>query len=174
MSEDPDQVHSMLQREWIKLLDQALSRIRHCVGQLSPQQLWWQPDSKQNSIGILIRHLAGNLQQWVVDGIPQHENARDRDAEFAGNDEESAEHLLTLLCHVVDSAKQVLRQLNAAELTQPRSIQGFDVTVIGAIMHSVPHFVGHTHQIVQLTRIQLGDTYRFEWDPDGPRDVVSL
>ena len=47
------------------------------------------------------------------------------------------------------------------ELLRSRRIQGFDVTGLGAIFDSVTHFVGHSHQIVYITRLQLGD--RYEW-----------
>jgi hypothetical protein len=29
----------------------------------------------------------------------------------------------------------------------------------------VPHFRGHTQEIVLMTRLQLGDAYRFLWVP---------
>jgi hypothetical protein len=36
---------------------------------------------------------------------------------------------------------------------------------LGAIFDSVPHFRGHTQEIVHRTRSQLGDAYRFAWAP---------
>ena len=172
--QDANELLSGLQAEWIHLLDESVRRIQHCVNQLSHEQIWWQPGDGQNSVGSLLRHLAGNLNQWVVVGVRQLPDSRDRAAEFESPIRESTEQLLVHLCHVVDSAKSVLKSLRPNEVTQPRQIQSFSVSVLGAIMHSVPHFVGHTHQIGQLTRIQLGDKYVFQWDPDGPRYVVPL
>ena len=163
-----------LHDEWTHLLNQSVSRIRHCVGQLSQEQIWWQPGPDLNSIGILIRHLAGNLNQWVVDGVPQRENARDRAAEFESDERGSPAELLDNLSLVVDAANCVIETLTDGDLEQARGIQGFDVTVLGAVMHSVPHFVGHTHQIVLLTRMQLGAAYRFHWDPNAERGKVPL
>jgi hypothetical protein len=60
----------------------------------------------------------------------------------------------------------VLAKTTATDLLRRRRIQGFDVTALGAIFDSVPHFVGHTHQIVYITRCLLGDAYRFEWVPE--------
>ena len=37
-----------------------------------------------------------------------------------------------------------------------------------AIFDSVPRFKGHTQEIVFLTRWQLGDTYKFRWEPQTP------
>ncbi len=169
-----DQLIEALQKEWKHLLNEAVARIQHCVLQLSHDQIWWQPAPGQNSIGILIRHLAGNLNQWVVDGILQRENIRDRQGEFGSGRQESAEHLIDMLCQVVNDAIGVLWKLKAEELLAQRTVQGFEVTGLGAIMHSIPHFVGHTHQITQLTRLQLGDKYTFQWKPGEPRGAVPL
>jgi hypothetical protein len=163
-----------LQTEWIHLLNQSVDRIRHCVNQLTADQVWWKPSTDQNSIGVLLRHLAGNLNQWIVDGIPNNENSRDRQAEFDAEMQTSPERLIQELCQVVTNANNVLQGLSAGDLLQQRRIQDFEITALGAIMHSIPHFVGHTHQIVQLTRMQLGAGYQYHWDPDGPRNVVPL
>lgn len=163
-----------LRTEWLHLLNQAEQRIRHCVDQLSEPQVWWRPGPDQNSIGLLIQHLAGNLTQWVVCGIPQCPFDRDRAAEFADPDDRSVGPVLESLGQAVKAAAQVIRQLTIDDLLQPRQIQGFQTTVLGAVMHSVPHLVGHTHQIVQLSRQQLGAGYQFHWNPDAPRDEIPL
>lgn len=160
--------------EWSVLLDTALDRIRHCVGQLSYEELWWRPAEGMNSVGILLRHLRGNLKQWIVEGVPQLNGSRDRAAEFESPEQQTAELLLDDLSQVCAAAQEVIRSLDDAMLAEQRQIQGFDVTVSGAVMHSVPHFVGHTHQIVQLTRMQLGDEYQQHWSPQAKRTRVPL
>ena len=37
-----------------------------------------------------------------------------------------------------------------------------------AVFDSVPHFRGHTQEIVHMTRLQLGDAYKFAWTPTMP------
>jgi len=49
-----------------------------------------------------------------------------------------------------------------------RRIQGFNVTGLAALFDSVPHFRGHTQEIVHMTRMQLGDAYKFAWTPTTP------
>ena len=44
---------------------------------------------------------------------------------------------------------------------QHRRIQGWDVTGLTAIFDSVPHFRGHTQEIIHMTRELLGDKYQF-------------
>ena len=167
-------MHNEFAQECTHLVDQSVARIRHCVEQLSHDQVWWQPAGGVNSIGVLIRHLAGNLQQWGVDGIAQSADLRDRDAEFHSDLRPSAADLLSQLDAVARQVATTVAQLSPAALLEGRTIQGFQVSVMGALMHTIPHFVGHTHQIVLLTRMQLGNDYRFHWDPNAPRDVVPL
>jgi hypothetical protein len=47
--------------------------------------------------------------------------------------------------------------------------QGFDVTGVTAIFDSVPHYRGHTHVIIDVTRLQLDDPYQFAWTPTTPK-----
>lgn len=161
-------------RECQCLLDQAMSRTRHCVTQLSFEQLWWCPGPGQNSVGIVLRHVTGNLRQWAVCGLTGAKDDRNRADEFESTDQPSAAELLAALETVVREVGRVMQQLSAEQLLQVRTIQGFSVSGLGALLHTIPHFVGHTHQIVTLTRQQLGETYQFHWTPDAPRDVVPL
>jgi hypothetical protein len=36
---------------------------------------------------------------------------------------------------------------------------------LGAALHSVAHFRGHTQEIIHQTRMLLGDSYRFAFVP---------
>src|SRR5215831_7094947 len=64
-------------------LTSALDRIKHCLGQLSDEQVWWRAQPSLNSIGNLILHLCGNVRQWLVAGLGGAAEVRDRPAEFA-------------------------------------------------------------------------------------------
>jgi hypothetical protein len=65
----------------------------------------------------------------------------------------------------VDEAKAVLKRATAAELVRVRRIQGSDLTALQALFNSVPHFRGHTQEIIHMTRLQLGDAYKMAWAP---------
>jgi hypothetical protein len=66
-----------------QVLTSALGKINHCLGQLSDEQVWWRSQPSLNSIGNLILHLSGNLRQWLVAGLGDAKDVRDRPAEFA-------------------------------------------------------------------------------------------
>jgi hypothetical protein len=74
---------------------------------------------------------------------------------------------------VVGEVKGVLAGVDARQLAEPRRIQGFDMIGVAAVFDSVSHFRGHTQEIVHMTRLQLGDAYRFAWTPTTPEQGAS-
>jgi hypothetical protein len=116
----------------------------------------------------LILHLCGNLRQWIVAGVGGATDTRNRPAEFAERVSIPKEELLHGLDGIVEEAKRVLAGIDALQLVTVRRIQGFDVTGSAAIFDSVPHFRGHTQEIVHMTRFLLGDGYKFAWTPTTP------
>ena len=157
-----------------ELLDQSMVKIRHCLGQLSEQQLWWRTQPPINSVGNLCLHLAGNLRQWGITPLTGEADQRMREMEFDDAIRVSKSQVANTLESVVDEAKKFWLDLEQETLLKKTTIQGFDVTIMHAISHTSSHFVGHTHQIIMLTRMQLGHEYRFQWSPDDGRDSVPI
>ena len=146
-------------------LNEALSRIEHCLGQLTAEQVWWRPDESQNSIGNLILHLCGNLRQWLISGVGGAKDNRNRPAEFSERREVPVSELIAMLRNTVSESVTAISNVPAVEMLRRRRIQGFDETALSAIFSAVPHFRGHTQEIIYRTRSFLGDRYRFAWKP---------
>lgn len=146
-------------------LASAFERIQHCLNQLTEDQVWTRPQPELNSIGNLILHLCGNLGQWLVAGIEGSADLRNRHAEFAERGPIPKALLLEQLETVVNQTRRILNRIDARQLLMQRRIQGFEVTGLGAIFDSIPHFRGHTQEIVHMTRFLLGDAYQFAWIP---------
>jgi hypothetical protein len=143
-------------------------RIGHCLGQLDDAQVGWRPHASMNSITNIVLHLCGNLRQWVVAGVGGAPDVRDRPAEFAERRPISRDELRRRLAQAVAEAADTLSRVGDRQLLEPRRVQGFDGTVLSAIFDSLTHLAGHTQEIVSLTRLQLGDAYRFAWVPASP------
>ena len=173
-AESAEDLAAAVGREAANELASALGKIKHCLGQLNEEQVWRREQSSLNSIGNLILHLCGNLRQWVVAGLGGTADVRDRPAEFAERGPISKDELLHALDVVVAEAKEVLVRLTADQLLEVRRIQGFDVTALAAIFDTVPHFRGHTQEIIHMTRMQLGDAYKFFWVPTTPEQGSAL
>ena len=155
-------------------LDSALGRIKHCLGQLTDEQVWHCSQPGLNSIGNLILHLCGTLRPGVVAGLGGAADGRNRAAEVADRGPIPKDELVRRLEAVIAEAKRVLAGVDARQLAEPRRIQGFDVTGVAALFDSVPHFRGHTQEIVRMTRLQLGDAYQFAWTPSTPEQGAPV
>lgn len=131
-----------------------LPAIERSVAPLTDAQVWWRPNEASNSIGNLILHLSGNVRQWIVGGVGQQPNQRNRQLEFDEREPIPREQLLARLRTVLDEADVVLASLTEADLTEPRKIQGHDTTVLKAIYHVVEHFSMHTGQILWIAKSQ--------------------
>jgi hypothetical protein len=103
-----------------------------------------------------------------VAGVGGASDARNRPAEFAERGPIPKVELVRRLEAVVEEAKGILVRVDARQLAEVRRIQGFDVTGVAAIFDSIPHFRGHAQEIVHMTRLQLGEAYKFAWTPTTP------
>ncbi|MEM7456835.1 MAG: DUF1572 family protein [Planctomycetota bacterium] len=155
-------------------LDAAMDKIEHCVAQLSQKQVWHRTMKTANSVANLLIHLAGNLRQWAIVPCNGLEDRRDRESEFAANESQTVEEMMALLRCTVAEAKASITACDEEILMCEHEIQGFKISLLGALTHTTSHFVGHTHQIIMLTRQILGDGYRFQWSPDSDRDKVPV
>lgn len=151
-------------------LAKAAKVIQHCLAQLTDQQVAWRPHEAMNSVGNLVLHLCGNVRQWIVAGVGGEPDVRDRPKEFAERGPFVGEDLSRHLEEALRQADRVLVAVTPTRLAERRCIQGFETSVLAAILDSVAHFKGHTQEIVCLTRLQLGDRYRYEWIPSTPEE----
>ena len=147
--------------------DEYPAKLRHCLAVLPPPALWWRPDEASNSVGNLLLHLAGNVRQRIVSGVGGAPDDRYRAAEFTARDGPPADALLATLGAALADADAVLAGLTAAELAEPRTIQGRDVTVLDVVYHVVEHFAMHTGQVILLTTLHAPGAVRFYEDAGG-------
>ena len=143
-------------------LQSGHEKIKHCLEQLSDEELWWRSADGLNSVGNILLHLSGNLRQWIISGVSGAKDVRDRPAEFSANDVSRAE-VLEALDAAVSEADGVLEKLltqidefGTEILLTDRRIQGFDETIMSAIYDSIAHFRGHAQEIIHVTRALRG------------------
>jgi uncharacterized damage-inducible protein DinB len=146
-------------------LKAAHERIENCLEQLSDEQVWWRPRPEMNSIANLVLHLCGNMRQWIIHGATGAADDRNRPQEFSDRSMAPKRQLQERLREVAGQADEVIAGLSEDQLVQPRRIQGFDETVVSAVIHSVAHFAGHAQEIIHMTRERLGEGYRMFWKP---------
>ena len=149
-----------------KLLNQYWPRLRSCVESLSDEQVWWRPNDASNSIGNLMLHLNGNVQQWLVAPFDGSEDRRNRPAEFAERQIVPVAALVDTLDGTLRRASEVLSTLTGADLRKTFHIQGYTVTGLHAVYQVVEHFGLHYGQIVYITKSMRGVDMGFYRDLD--------
>lgn len=161
-----------------ELLDQAMLKLKNCLQQIDEAQIWWRPEPSVNSIGNLCLHICGNLRQWGITPLSNVADTRERESEFSSDIRMAGCDLIQLLESTVKEAKELWLDLGGSKaeskLLEKTTIQGFDVSLMQAISHTSNHFVGHAHQVIMLTRMQLGEAYKFQWSPDADRGSVPI
>ena len=137
-------------------LDQLSGRIQDCLDKLTGEQIWLRNTENENAVGNLVLHLCGNVRQWIGSGVAGKPDHRDRDSEFAARGSLSGAQLRERLSETVRETSEIIRNLPLARLTEPKTIQKYDVTVFEAIYHVVEHFSQHTGQIIFATKLLTG------------------
>lgn len=143
------------------------TKIARLLDALPPALLWQRPAEGSNAIGNLLRHLAGNVRQWIVAGVGGATSVRDRSGEFAANATSDGADAATLLAHLdaaLRDADAVLARLTAADLLTRRTIQSRQVSVLSAVFHVTEHFAMHTGQMILLAKAMAPGRVRFYAD----------
>lgn len=151
--------HFLEQAHWY-FTSSYLPKIEHCLSLLTEEDVWWRANEASNSVGNLILHLSGNVQQWIVGGVGKRPYQRDRQHEFNERGSIDRAELLARLKTTLSQADQVLAEIKPDGLLERREIQGCDVTVMEAVLRIVQHFSLHTGQIMLLTKMRAGADLR--------------
>ncbi len=158
---DNDLAEAFLARSRTLLVKEYLNKVRICLDELAPVDLWWRPNPYSNCVGNLLLHLNGNVGQWIIHGVGGAPDTRRRQDEFATCGGASAEELFEHLHATVLSADVVLKGLTPEDLAGHRRIQGLEVTVLQAAYHAVEHFSTHVGQLIYITKLRTGRDLRF-------------
>lgn len=154
------------------LMQEYLPWLRACLAKLSEEDIWWRANQASNSIGNLILHLCGNTRQWIIHGVGGAADGRDRTAEFAARETLRKNELLQKLETTLAEVDAVLANLSLEKLASRKVIQGFNVTVLGAVFHVVEHFSYHTGQIILITKMRIGEDLKL-WDDKLKTKVLA-
>jgi uncharacterized damage-inducible protein DinB len=137
-----------------KLLGQYWPRVKKAVETLTDDQIWWRPNEASNSIGNLLLHLNGNVQQWLVGSFERQSDSRNRPLEFSERGHVPGATLLEMLSGTLERGAAVLSRLTEKDLLETYTIQGYTVTGLDAVYQVVEHFGLHYGQIVYITKAQ--------------------
>lgn len=146
-----DLIQSFTARSVELLRDVYVPRLRSALERLPAGELWSRPGGAI-SFGTILLHLEGNVRQWILSGLGDAEDRRDRDAEFSATDGPDGAELLRRLEATVGEAAELIAGLDAAQLAATHEIQGRDEDAFWAVYHVVEHFGYHTGQAVWIAK----------------------
>jgi uncharacterized damage-inducible protein DinB len=168
-----DLAREFIARSRFYLNDEYWTKMRRAVAVIPPDVIWVRPNEQSNSVGNLLVHLAGNVRQWIVSGVGGEADTRDRQSEFSARSGPPAEELLERLEDVLTEADAVLAGLSAETLSERRTIQGRDVSVMAAVYSTVQHFSTHLGQIIMIAKEHAPGAIRFYEDTaDGKARAI--
>jgi uncharacterized damage-inducible protein DinB len=119
---------------------------------IEERDLWRTPVPTIPPIGNLILHLCGNARQWILSGLGDKLDNRDRDQEFVIQSNIKKSELIFLLQNLRVNLRQTIVDIEPKVLEKKHSIQGFEVTGFSMLIHVIEHFSYHTGQITTLTK----------------------
>ncbi len=142
-------------------LHQSQKSIAACLDKLTDEQQSHRSGDHENSITNLLLHLEGNMRQWILHGIADQPDIRQRDEEFTLTPTTNPTEARARFNATLDESATVIAALSPDRLLevidpQPTGLARH-TTILEAIFKVVGHVEMHTGQIILLTK-QLAAT----------------
>jgi uncharacterized damage-inducible protein DinB len=142
-------------------LHQSQKSIAACLDKLTDDQVWHRNGDHENSIANLLLHLEGNMRQWILHGVDDQPDIRQRDEEFTLTPSTKPADAVARFNATLDESARVISAVSPERLLividpQPTGTWRH-TTILEAIFKVVGHVEMHTGQIILLTK-QLAAT----------------
>ena len=141
--------------------------------QISGKEWFDLPASENNSVAMLVKHVAENLRSRWTDFLTSDGDQpnRNRDAEFEFTQTDTLEALLQIWQVGWQTLFSALESLEPIDLARSISIRGQPHSIAGAIQRSLGHTAYHVGQIVQLTKQIRGAEFQNLSIPKGKSEA---
>lgn len=149
----PASVAAELAIQCTMVMEENVRRIDKCLNELSETEVWLRPNSQLSSPANLILHLCGNIAQYAISSLSGTADVRERALEFSSTGGYTKQQLADKLSDTVRKAVSVMLNASEAEMLRVRSVQGFNMSGIGIMIHVTEHLSYHTAQIALHTKL---------------------
>lgn len=153
-------VNEEFKTQSIYRIEENLLRVKQCFRHLTDDEMWLRPNDFSNSIANIILHLCGNIRQYILSGLGEQQDTRERDEEFASRGGFLKNEVLNMLEETIEQAIAIIGNLTEENLLKVRQVQGFSMSGLGIIVHVTEHLSYHTGQIAfwvkQFKNMDLG------------------
>ena len=144
----------------VKSMELSEQDILKCLAKLNDEQFFARGAEHENSVANILLHLAGNLRQWILHGVDNQPDVRERDAEFALEVSLGRSEVLGQFSATAAECRKVVAILNPDRLPtfiDPQPTGNWrSMPILEAIYRVVAHLQMHTGQIILLTKQMTG------------------
>jgi len=154
-----------LRREFARLRAQADAALAQCTD----AQFFATPGAGDNSLAVIVKHVAGNLTSRWTDFLTSdgEKPGRNRDDEFALRPEDTRARLEKDWQHGWAVLSATFATLTDDDLPRVVRIRGEPLTVLQAAHRQLAHYAGHVGQIVYVAKHHCGPGWKTLSIPRG-------
>ncbi len=148
----------MSQESYVELLLREFKRLKFladgAIAQCSDEQFFAAPAPTDNSVAVIVKHVAGNLVSRWTDLLTSdgEKPDRNRDAEFELWPEDTRARLLEGWERGWGVLFASLGSLTDADMSRPVRIRGESLTLLQAVNRQLTHYSDHVGQIVYVAK----------------------
>ena len=144
------------------------------VAQITPEDFFAVLGPEENSIALIMKHVAGNMRSRWTDFLTSdgEKPDRNRDSEFELEPQNTREQVLTLWEDGWALVLRTVQSLRPEDLQRTVTVRGEAHTVLEAMNRQLTHYAAHVGQIVLLSKHFAGERWQSLSIPRGrSRDV---
>lgn len=129
--------------------------------QLSEEEIHWRFNETDNSIAVIVKHLAGNMRSRWTSFLTE-----DGEKDWRNRENEFSKPYINKAAMLADWASgweflfTALNQVNGTNFDSIIKIRNENHTIIEAVNRQLAHYAGHVGQIVLLGKIQKGKDWK--------------
>jgi len=145
------------------------------LAQITDEQFFHEFDHENNTIAIIVRHIAGNMRSRWRDFLDSdgEKPDRNRDGEFITTTADSRDAIMAEWSAGWEIMMNTLKSLTPANLDKVVKIRREDYTVFAAINRQLTHYAYHVGQIVFMARHLVGESWQSLSIPRGESDTFN-
>lgn len=142
-------------------LDENVRMTSIALSKVGEEEIWTRQNRTLNPLGNQLLHIVGNITQYVISGLGGEEDTRTRSEEFTAEDGYTSDELIQLLLLTIQKTTKTIENASEDDLLKKYTVQGFNFSGIGLVLHAVEHFSYHVGQIAQQVKLVIDEPLGF-------------
>ena len=142
-------------------LQKLKAQADRAIAQIDPEHLFTSLAPEENSIALIMKHVAGNMRSRWTDFLTSdgEKPDRNRDSEFENQASDTREDILKRWEDSWALLLGVVQSLRPDDLQRTVTVRGEPHMVLEAINRQLTHYAAHVGQIVLLGKHFAGDKW---------------